>query len=148
MNWIDRIPSNERNKIRKRLRSPEEYERLRERVKGPEDLEREMAQNELLAELKFALETEPRVQEELKKEIEQDLKEKGIEQMLESADVSPEAQAALTAGSFEVVVETSSDSGHEQMVLQPEGNIAEKIPLQKSVTEQYSAAFAAAGEDV
>jgi len=125
------------------MRSPEEYERLRERVKGPEDLEREMGQNEMLADLNFALDTEPRVQEELKKEIEKDLKEQGLEQMLESTDVSPEAEAALMSGSFEIGIETNPDTGHEQMVLQPEGNVAEKVTLQKSVTEQYSSAFAA-----
>jgi len=144
MSWFDRLPSNEKRKLRKRMRSPEEYARLRERVKGPEDLEREMAQNLMLADLKFAIDTEPRVKEELQKEIEQDLKEKGLEQMLESADVSPEAQDALTSGSFKVAIETNG-TGNEQMVLQPEGNVAEKIPLKKNVTEQYSSSFAAAG---
>jgi len=124
------------------MRSPEEYERLRERVKGPEDLEREMAKNELLAELKFAMETEPRVNEELKKDIEHDLKEKGIEQVLKTADMSPEAIQSLESGSFAVRIETDAE-GSEQMVLQPEGNVSEKIPLQRSVTEQYAAGFAA-----
>jgi|TARA_Y100000310_G_C20422691_1_gene687429 hypothetical protein len=131
------------------MRSPAEYERLRERVKGPEDLEREMEQNELLAELKFALETEPHVQEELRKEIEKDLGEQGIEQMLESDDISPEAEQALASGSFEVGIDTNPDTGHDQIVLQPEGNVSEKIALQKSVGEQYIAAFGAGGgEDV
>ena len=53
--WLDRIPSREREKIRKRLRSPEEYERLREKVKGPEDLEREMERNAEFAEARLTL---------------------------------------------------------------------------------------------
>lgn len=147
MSWFDRLPSHEKQRLRKRMRSPEEYEKLRERVKGPEDLEREMAQNELLAELKFALETEPHIQEELKKEIEKDLREQGPEQMLESGDLSPEAQEAIASGSFEVGIETNSDTGHEQMVLRPEGSVAEKVSLQQSVSDQYTAGFIAAAEE-
>jgi len=143
MSWFDSLPSHEKQRLRKRMRSPEEYEKLRERVKGPEDLEREMAKNELLAELKFALETEPHVQEELKKEIEKDLREQGPEEMLESGDLSPEAQEALASGAFEVGIETNPDTGNEQIVLRPEGNVAEKVSLQQSVSEQYTVAFVA-----
>lgn len=128
------------------MRSPEEYERLRERVKGPEDLEQDMDRNELLADLKFALETEPRVEEELRKEIEKDLREQGLDAMLATANVPPEAQRALLSGAFEVCVDADA-SGTEQIVLQPEGNVAEKIPLLQSVTEQYSAAFAEGEEE-
>lgn len=145
MNWIDRLPSNERRKLRKRMRSPEEYERLRERVKGPEDLEREMEKNEALAELKFAMETEPQVKERLKEAIERDLREHGPESIVEGADLSPGMLEALDSGAFDVRVDTDKDSGQEHMVLLPEGNVAEKIPLQQNVTERYSAAFQGGG---
>jgi len=126
------------------MRSPEEYERLRERVKGPEDLEKEMAQNELLAELKFTLETEPRVQEELRKELEKDLHEQGLENILETADMSPDAKSALEQGNFSVSLETNAQTGHEQMVLQPEGNISEKAVLRQSVSDTYTDGFISA----
>ena len=65
--WLDRIPSNERQRIREKLHLSEaEYARLREKVKGPEDLEREMDRNELLAELKFQMESEPKLAEALR----------------------------------------------------------------------------------
>lgn len=145
MNWFDRLPLHEKNRLRKRMRSPEEYERLRERVKGPEDLEREMAKNELLAELKFALETEPRIQEELRREIEKDVRERGLEQILESSYLSPEVGEVLARGAFEVGIEAHPDTGHEQIVLKPEGNVSENIPLRKTVSEQYTAGFMGAG---
>ncbi|KKW37263.1 hypothetical protein A2454_04095 [Candidatus Peribacteria bacterium RIFOXYC2_FULL_55_14] len=145
MDWFDRLPSREKERLRKRLRSPGEYERLRERVKGPEDLEREMEKNELLAELKFALETEPKIQEELRKEIEKDLREQGAEQILEAGNLTPKVQDALASGAFTVGIDVNPSSGNEQIVLQPEGNVAEKIPLQKSVSEQYTAGFMSAG---
>ena len=145
MSWFDRLPSHEKERLRKRLRSPEEYERLRERVKGPEDLEREMKKNELLAEVKFALETEPQIQEELRKEIEKDLRERGAEQILEVRNLTSQAQDALASGAFAVRIDVNPSSGSEQIVLLPEGNVAEKIPLQKSVSEQYTAGFMSAG---
>ncbi|KKW39931.1 MAG: hypothetical protein UY90_C0092G0002 [Candidatus Peregrinibacteria bacterium GW2011_GWA2_54_9] len=114
-------------------------------MKGPEDLEREMEKNELLAELKFALETEPKIQEELRKEIEKDLREQGAEQILEAGNLTPKVQDALASGAFTVGIDVNPSSGNEQIVLQPEGNVAEKIPLQKSVSEQYTAGFMSAG---
>jgi hypothetical protein len=144
MNWIDRLPSKEKKKLRKRMRSPEEYERLRERVKGPEDLEKEMVQNELLAELKFTLETEPHIQEELRKDIEKDMSEQGIENIAETSALSPEARKALKEGKFAVAMETNTSTGHEQIVLQPEGNVSEKVALQQSVSDQYTDGFISA----
>lgn len=123
------------------MRSPEEYERLRERVKGPEDLEREMAQNELLAELKFTLETEPHVQEELRKELEKDLREQGLEQMVEVSGLSPDAKNALEQGKFTVSLQSNAETGHEQVVLQPEGNVSEKVALQQRVSDRYTDGF-------
>lgn len=144
MTWIDRLPSKEKKKLRKRMRSPEEYERLRERVKGPEDLEREMAQNEVMAELKFTLETEPHIQEELRKDIEKDMSEQGIENIAEVSGISPDARNALKQGKFAVAIETNSTTGQEQMVLEPEGNVSEKVALQQSVSDQYTDGFMSA----
>ena len=73
--FLDRLPSNEREKIRKRMRSPEAYERLREKVKGPEDLEKEMDRSEKLAEAHLAMESDPRLKESLKSSIEQSIGE-------------------------------------------------------------------------
>ena len=120
------------------MRSPAEYEKLREKVKGPEELAEEMDRNEALAEAKFALETEPRIQEALRQEIEQDLSEQGLDMLLESAgDLSPDLKAALEAGNFSVTIE-SMDDGHDQVALSPEGNISEKIPLKPVFTEKYT----------
>jgi len=118
--WLDILPSSERAKIRQKLRSPEEYERLREKVKGPEDLEREMKWNEAMAELSFAIETEPTIKEALKNQIEKDLREEGVE-----------------VGDFDILVEENPETNQDQLMMVPEGNVGEKIPVKKSLSEQY-----------
>ena len=129
--WLDRLPSNERRKIREKLRSPAEYEKLREKVKGPEDLEREMEWNEAMAELNFAIESEPKIKEALRDQIAEDISEQGIENLVENADaLSPEQKAALEQGKFEISVE-------DELTVAPEGTVAEKIPVKRSVTDRY-----------
>lgn len=118
------------------MRSPAAYERLREKVKGPEDLAEEMKVNEALAEFKFALETEPAVQEDLRRQLEQEIKAGGIESLLETSEASPAALKAAEVGNFTVAVE--ADSASEQVVIYPEGNVSEKIPLKKSVSDRFS----------
>ncbi len=136
--WLDILPSTERAKIRKRLRSPAEYERLREKVKGPEDLEREMKWNEAMAELSFTLETEPKVKEALRQQVEKDMQEQGIEQALEGAsEASPDAKKALEEGRFNLSVEENPETHQDQLAVSPEGTVAEKIPIKKSLSEQY-----------
>lgn len=139
--FLDHIPSQEREKIRKRMRSPEAYERLRENVKGPEDLEREMDKAEKLAELSFALEMEPRMQEKMKTTIEKDLNEKGIDAMLDLHEDLPHGVAQLLLdGKFSVAV-SSHPSTHEDVVaVVPEGNIHEKIPLKQNLSNAYAGA--------
>ncbi len=138
--WLDHLPSRERMKIRERLRSPEEYERLREKVKGPEDLEREMRWSEAMAELSFALETEPKVQEALKNQVEGDLAERGIEEVLENSDqLSPEAKRSLEQGTFSLKVEAHPTTHVDQLMAVPEGRVQEKIPVRRSMSEQYVA---------
>ena len=140
--WLDRIPSHEREKVRKRLRSPAEYERLREKVKGPEDLEKEMDRNEAMAELSFALETEPPLKEALKNQVQEDAKEQGIEAVFDGLDsASPEAVAALREGRFTLEVRSDAETHHDQLVAVPEGNVQEKIPVTHTFAESYAASL-------
>ena len=81
--FLDHIPSHEREKLRKRLRSPEEYERLRERVKGPEDLEREMEKNAEFAEMSLALESNEQFQEQARKVVQESYSDMSSESILE-----------------------------------------------------------------
>lgn len=135
MSWLDLLPSSERAKVRKRMRSPAAYEKLREGVKGPEQLENEMQKNEALAECKFALETEPIVQEKLQQQIEHDIKEAGIEHVLDVTNASAAALQAIESGSFSVAVESTDTADY--MVVCPEGNIAEKLPVQTAYTDKF-----------
>lgn len=135
MSWLDHLPSSERAKIRKKMRSPAAYEKLREVVKGPEDLAEEMEKNESVAELQFALETEPRVQEKLQQYIGQAIKETGIENVVETANASRASLQSISAGNFTVAIESSPST--EAMVLQPEGNVAEKIPVKTAFSDRY-----------
>jgi len=139
MSWLDILPSSERAKIRQRLRSPEAYERLREKVKGPEDLKEEMESNSVLAELKLALEMEPVVHEALRQKIDADIKEKGISKVLDVKNISPESKAAVEDGNFDVRVAAGKSS--DALVVHPEGNVAEKIPIKPSYSEQYLSQF-------
>ena len=135
--YLDNIPSIDRERIRKRMRSPEAYEALREKVKGPEDLDREMKKNEQLAELHFALESEPAMKDKLKQQIECDAKEQGIDRLLEHADISPDARKALETGRFQIAVESNKETHHDQLMVIPEGKVQEKLPLKPAFSERY-----------
>jgi hypothetical protein len=119
--WLDHIPSHEREKIRKRLRSPEEYERLRERVKGPEDLERELRHNAEFAEVKLTLETEPQAQERAKEAVKAFISEKGMDAAFDHASES--LRNALARGNFEVTVD---NSGEPKLAVRPKQAPKEK----------------------
>lgn len=136
--YVDHLPSHEREKIRKKMRSPEAYERLRDKVKGPEDLENEMQKSEQLAEVHFALETHPEAREKLKSAIEKDMSEQGIEAILESDQLSPDAKMQIEAGHFTVAVSSHPSTHEDAMVVLPEGTIQEKIPVKTSFSEQYA----------
>lgn len=139
--FLDHIPSREREKIRKKMRSPEAYERLREKVKGPEDLEKELDAAEKMAELSFALETEPRMQEKLKATIENDLNEKGIDALVDGHEHLPHGVAAmLLEGKFSVDVSEHPSTHEDTVMLVPEGNIHEKIPLKQNLSNAYAGA--------
>lgn len=138
-NWLDILPPNERHRLREKYKmSAAAYEKLREKVKGPEDLEREMLWNEAMAKLKFGLETEPALKQALTQQIERDIAERGIENVL----MLPEAGAQKlhgVIGQFEVTVEHGADNTPDQLVLVPEGNVQEKIPVKRGQAESYIA---------
>ncbi len=130
--WLDMLPSQERQKIREKMRSPEAYERLREKVKGPEDLEHELKVSESYANLKFALETEPKTKQQLKERIREDIESNGIDNVLDGK---------LEQGDFDIAVVENSSSHQEQVVVIPEGNVSEKIPVKPVFAERYLGTF-------
>lgn len=139
--FLDHIPGPEREKIRKRMRSPEAYERLREKVKGPEDLEKELDAAEKMAELAFALETEPHTKEKMKASIEADLKEKGIDALVDGYENLPHGVVQmLLEGKFSVAVSSHPTTHEDSLVLVPEGNVHEKIPLKQKLVNAYAGA--------
>ncbi|MDD5469634.1 MAG: hypothetical protein PHO92_02430 [Candidatus Peribacteraceae bacterium] len=141
--WLDLIPSRERQKLRElKKRSPEEYERLRERIKSVEQIAEEMDRNEQLAELSFALEAEPTLKDALRRQIEQDMREQGIEAVLEAADLPEGVRTQLKRGTFDVRVDAHPETQQDQLVVVPEGNVQETIPVRPSLGEQYVQQFA------
>lgn len=139
--WLDRIPSHERQRIRERLRSPEEYERLREQVKGPEDLEREMERNELLAELRFAMEAEPKLAEALRAQVQEDIRLHGLPSVLRTLHLPDALTQALEKGDFTISVAPDAKTNLDQLVLVPEGKVAEALPVAQQFSEQYLGQF-------
>ena len=134
---MDHLPSNERAKIRQRLRSPEAYERLRESVKGPEDLDKEMRKAEQLAELHFAFETEPQAQEQVYSSMREDIAAHGIDAVLETADADPAARAAIEQGNFSVAVQPDAATHQDALHALPEGNVQERLPVKTSFSQRY-----------
>ncbi len=152
--WIDHIPSQEREKIRKRMRSPEAYEKLREKVKGPEDLEREMEKNAEFAETKLAIETDPSAQEKSKETVKAFVAEKGSDAAFESS--SDGLQEALRSGNFEVSVDAQSKEPRLAVKMKnapqktptdaPSGNVSEVFPLKASLQQKIVASFTLKGK--
>ena len=98
-----------------------------------------MERNGDLAELALALELEPKLQEELKKEIEKDLKGMSLDQIFANPEsISGEAQDSLYSGDFDVSIDTNPDTQEDQLVLTPEGNVNEKLPVKFSLSEKYA----------
>ena len=136
---MDHLPSREKERIRKRMRSPEAYERLREKVKGPEDLKEEMDKAEKLAELSFALEIEPDMHDRLKGEVLKDIREKGAENILDMPKNIPEkTKAALAEGKFRLAVTSHPVTHQDVLTILPEGTVQEKIPVKTSMSESYA----------
>lgn len=140
--FLDNLPTNERRKLRKMM-SPEAYERLREKVKGPEDLEKKLRRGEQMAELSFELQTDEKLREKLRTACAEDMRGQGIEAVLDSGKLSPEAKKALEQGKFMLAVSSHPVTHDDQMVAVPEGNVQEKIPLKTSFSDRYVAQFTA-----
>ena len=140
--FLDNLPSKERRKLRKMM-SPEAYERLREKVKGPEDLEKELKRGEQLAELSFELQTDEKLREHLKSQCEKDVREQGIEAVLDAQKLSPEMKKAIEQGKFMLAVSSHPTTHDDQLVAVPlgEGNVQEKIPLKPAFSDRYVAQF-------
>lgn len=134
--FLDTVGGNEKQRIIKRLRSPEAYERLRDTVKGPEDLEHELARAERMAELHFALESHEKEHERMKAIVEKTLSEHGIEGVVETAaDLSDDVKAAIDTGRFRLEVSPRADTHEDTLMIVPEGNVQEKVPVTTSLTD-------------
>lgn len=129
--FMDHIPSHEREKIRKRMRSPEAYEKLRESVKGPEDLERELERQDQLAEARLNLESNPEQKEKAKEKIMD-----SMDEAIDMEKLSPEAKKKLEEGKFTVAISSHPKTHHDTVVVMPEGKVQEKIPLKQSMSDQ------------
>lgn len=134
--FLDRLAGPEKQRIIKRLRSPEAYERLRNSVKGPEDLERALDRAEKMAELHFALESDPESGERMKDAVVRAVENGGVEAIAENAaDLSEATRAALQEGRFRLAVSPDPETHDDQLVALPEGNVGERVPVSASMTE-------------
>jgi len=134
--FLDRLAGPEKQRIIKRLRSPEAYERLRSSVKGPEDLERALDRAEKMAELHFALESDPSANERMKDVVARAASEGGADAITEhAADLSDATRTALQEGRFRLAVMPDPETHDDQLVALPEGNVAERVPVNASMTE-------------
>jgi hypothetical protein len=134
--YLDHLSAPEREKIRKRMRSPEAYEKLRERVKGPEDLEREIDRNDRMADAAFVLESQPEQKEAMKKSLEVDLEKQGMEGVLEHAP-SDEARKLIEQGKFTLKISSHPKTHEDQLTVVTEGNVQEKIPVRTQLSDTY-----------
>ena len=148
--FMDRLPSREQEKIRKRMRSPEEYERLREKVKGPEDLEREMEKNAEFAEARLTLESEPKAQEKAKEAVRAFVAEQGMDAAFEGKMSSE----AIGKGLFTVTV-IEKAKGQPKLAIKPtqkptesapSGNVSETLALKPALQQQILSSFLLPGQ--
>lgn len=124
--FLDHLGGVEKQRIIKRLRSPEAYERLRDKVKGPEDLEKELDHAEHMAELHFALESNREQHDALKSIVERAAQGEGVESVVEEGiDVSDEARAAIVDGRFRLEVSPREDTKGDALMIVPEGTVQE-----------------------
>lgn len=146
--YLDHLPSREREKIRRRLRSPEEYERLREKVRGPEDLEREMERNAEFAEARLSLESDRTSQEKAKNMVVEAMDDGDIVDA--PSMLSPDVRAQVREGNFRVVV---IEEQHEPTLsitfehaqedtIASEGTVRETFPLSKALQQSILSTFA------
>lgn len=133
--FLDHLGGPEKERIVKRLRSPEAYEKLRETVKGPEDLERALDHAEKMAELHFALVSNREQHDALKSVVERTAQREGAEGVAEEGiDLSDEARAAIVDGRFRLEVSAHEETNDDALMIVPEGNVQEKVPVNVSLT--------------
>lgn len=123
-------------------RSPKEYAEERKERLG-ETMERASEQAEFergLAELALALESEPRVQEALAAQVKEDIGEQGIDALMDDGKLSDAARTALTQG--KIIVSVRED----QLIIAPEGNVQEALPLKRSFSDKYVGQFVKDGQ--
>ncbi|MFH0851238.1 MAG: hypothetical protein V1876_00615 [Candidatus Peregrinibacteria bacterium] len=140
--WLDRIPSRERQNLRERFRlSPEAYAELRENVKGPKEVAEEMERSALLAELKFAMEAEPKLAEALRSQVQEDIRIHSLPSVLHALHLSKNLTQALEKGDFTLSVLSDPQTNVDRLVLVPEGKVAEAVPVSQKFSEQYLGQF-------
>ena len=123
--WLDKLPGTAKQKQNAKYKmSARAYEKLRQKVVGPEKAKQEM-------------QTEPEFQAAFKQQIEKDIAQQGIEAVLSNPDISNEMKQQIESGSFDIDVTSPSEDVPDQLVIKPEGNVGEKMPLSKSLTESY-----------
>lgn len=130
--FLDHLGGPEKQRILKRLRSPEAYERLREKVKGPEDLERALDRAERIAELHFALETDRAAHERMKSIVERAVREDPDG----TFEADTEIPAAVKEGRFTLAVVPHEETHEDALTVLPEGNVQEKIPVRAALLEE------------
>jgi hypothetical protein len=122
----------EQEKKRKKLRSRAEYARSRERIPTIESLTTQSEYAKNVADISLALELEPKVQESLKK---------AVSEILPTTNawiaLSTDQKNTITKKDFTVTVETLDD-GTDAVSVNPEGNVAEKLPLNHQLTKSIA----------
>lgn len=129
MGFLDLLPGRERAKRRAKLRSAKEYAKTRESIPNLESLAEDTEHASNVAEIGLALELEPKVQEELKKSVQEVLPSSNQWNQLNGV-----SKEAIHNNQFTVVVEKDS-SNHDAVTITPEGNVAEKLPLNRTLTK-------------
>ncbi len=139
---LDHIFASPEGQKLKRMMSPDAYEALREKVRthGPDAIAEEMKKNDSMAELNFAMESDPKMRESMKKHIEQDMTEKGMEHVLEQSP-SNEAKKSIEQGKFILQISSHPKTHQDALVVIPEGHVQEKLPIKPSLSDQYVAQF-------
>ncbi|MEI8229979.1 MAG: hypothetical protein WCG83_02465 [Candidatus Peregrinibacteria bacterium] len=141
--WLDNFSSPEIRRFKERFHMSEaNYEKIREKVKGPEDLEKELAHNALLAELKFALDSEPAMKKALQDRVKEDIKESGLDAVLDdTSELTTDAKIAVVSGKFVLTISANATTHEDQIMVMPEGNVTDKLPVKPAFSEQYLSQF-------
>jgi hypothetical protein len=135
--FLDHLPGHEQRKLRKMM-SAAAYEKLREKVKGPEDLERELQRAERMAELRFEMASRPEFHARLKETVDADVREQGIDEIFEKEHLDADARKAIEQGKFALTVVAHPSTHEDALVAIPEGAVQETLPVRQGVTDRYA----------